>query len=110
MTNQSGKGSAAYLSAALYIIGVYAFVPLLFLFNQDALGADAEEKLSAARIMPPRLIPVVLGLLNLTVVTALRKKITRDQLLNCAMAVKYALIPFFLIGGCCIALSLLTIF
>lgn len=110
MTNQSGKGSAAYLSAALYIIGVYAFVPLLFLFNQDALGAGAEAKLSAARIVPPLLIPVVLGLLNLSAVTALRKKTTRDQLLNCAMAVKYALIPFFLIGGCCIALALLLMF
>lgn len=110
MTPAASKGCRLTPFAALYIIGVYAFVPLLLLLNREAFSADAEAKFTAARTVPPLLIPVVLGLVNLIAVTALRKKVTREHLLNCAVAVKYALVPFYLIGGLCIAVSLLLMF
>ena len=58
----------------------------------------------------PLLIPVILGLVNLTAVIILRRKISREQLLNAALAVKYALVPFYLIGGLCIAAAWILTF
>ena len=110
MKEQHSRFSPVYLFAALYIIAVYAFVPLLILFNKDALGADPETKLSMQSVALPLLIPVIPGLLNLAAVLILRRKLSREQLLSCALAVKYALIPFYILGGLCIAAALLLMF
>ena len=39
------------------------------------------------------------GLLNLILVMVLRKRLSREELLNCAIIVKYCLIPFYMLGG-----------
>lgn len=58
----------------------------------------------------PLLIPVIFGLINLVVVLLGKNTIGRTQLLNCTVLIKYTLIPFFIIGGLCIAVALLLTF
>lgn len=56
------------------------------------------------------LIPLVLGIINLIVVIVGKNKIDRVQLLNCVVIIKYALIPFYIIGGLCVTIALLLMF
>ena len=102
--------SPLYLLAGLYILGVYAFVPLFLLLNRDAGEAHSQAEYDAMVSEFPLLIPLILGIVNLIAVIALRRHTTRGQLLNCALAVKYALVPFYIIGGLCIAAALLLMF
>ena len=104
------KFSPLYLLSALYIIGVYAFVPLYLLLNHGAAQATSQAEYSANTTDLPLLIPVVLGVLNLIAVLTLGRRASREQLLNCAIAIKYALIPFYIAGGLCIAAALLMMF
>ena len=99
-----------YVFAALYVIGVYAVVPVLYLLNRDVFAGDTDGKMTSGTILPPLLIPVILGLVNLFAVIILRRSVSREQLLNAALAVKYALVPFYLIGGLCIAAAWILTF
>ena len=44
-------------------------------------------------------LPILAGLLNLILVTVFRKRISREELLNCSIIVKYCLISFYMLGG-----------
>lgn len=110
MSRERSGFTPLYLLAALYVTGVYAFLPLLYLLNRDYFTAGSGAKMQPAPFLPPLLLPAALGLLNLISVIVLRRRTTRVQLLNCALAVKYALIPFYLAGGFCIAVALLLTF
>ncbi|MBR5362951.1 MAG: hypothetical protein IK134_06485 [Oscillospiraceae bacterium] len=99
-----------YIFAGLYIIGVYTVVPVLYLLNRDVISNDTHGTLTAGSVLLPLLIPVILGLVNLFAVIILRRSVRREQLLNAALAVKYALVPFYLTGGLCIAAAILLIF
>ena len=99
-----------YLFAALYVIGVYAFLPLFFWLNQDASQANSQAEYNELAVSFPLYIPVILGVLNLIAVIALRNSTTREQLLNCALAVKYALIPLYIMGALVITVALLLMF
>ncbi|MBQ9906293.1 MAG: hypothetical protein IJM46_05955 [Oscillospiraceae bacterium] len=109
MENQR-KFCPLYIFAGLYIIGVYAVVPVLYLLNRDVISNDTHGTLTAGSVLLPLLIPVILGLVNLFAVIILRRSVRREQLLNAALAVKYALVPFYLTGGLCIAAAILLIF
>ena len=99
-----------YVFAALYVIGVYAVVPVLYLLNRDDISNDTHGTLTAGSVLLPLLIPVILGLVNLFAVIILRRSVSREQLLNAALAVKYALVPFYLTGGLCIAAAWILTF
>lgn len=99
-----------YIFAGLYIIGVYTVVPVLYLLNRDVISNDTHGTLTAGSVLLPLLIPVILGLVNLFAVIILRRSVSREQLLNAALAVKYALVPFYLIGGLCIAAAWILTF
>ncbi len=43
--------------------------------------------------------PFVLGIVNLIIVLTAGRKWSRETMMNCAMIVKYGLIPFYLFGG-----------
>lgn len=109
MENQR-KFCPLYIFAGLYIIGVYTVVPVLYLLNRDVISNDTHGTLTAGSVLLPLLIPVILGLVNLFAVIILRRSVRREQLLNAALAVKYALVPFYLTGGLCIAAAILLIF
>lgn len=110
MMKEKAGFTPLYLIAALYVIGVYAFVPLFYIFNMDASAAASQAEYNEKSNSLPLLIPLVLGAVNLIAVLLLRKRTSRAQLLNCALAVKYALIPFFILGGLCIAAAILLMF
>lgn len=109
MENQR-KFCPLYIFAGLYIIGVYTVVPVLYLLNRDVISNDTHGTLTAGSVLLPLLIPVILGLVNLFAVIILRRSVRREQLLNAALAVKYALVPFYLTGGLCIDAAILLIF
>lgn len=95
-----------YLMPVLYVISVYLF-PIIFFYQSGGESAQAEN---VPYPMWPLVLPVIFGLVNLATVLIGGEKITRLQLLNCARIVKYALIPFFILGGLCIALAILLMF
>ena len=107
---EAKRFSPLYVFAALYVAGVYAFVPLLLALNKTASQAHSQAEYDAQSVSFPLLIPVILGVINLIAVIALRHQTTREQLLNCALFIKYALIPFYIMGGLCIACALLLMF
>ena len=104
MDNKEKRGfHPIYILAVLYVAAVYLF-PLIFGgMSQNTTG---EQDIS----IWPLLIPFAFGLINLFVVIGGRNRIERVQLLNCAVFIKYALIPFYIIGGLCIALMILLMF
>lgn len=93
------KFPVIYLLAILYVLSAY-LGPVALLAMPDS---------DAASIITSWLfwLPVLLGVVNLIVVLAAKSKIERKQLLVCSMIIKYALIPFYLVGGLLIVLCLL---
>lgn len=77
-----------YAAAVLYVLSAY-LIPILFLVT-----GSAEE--DGASTFPSwiLLVPIILGLVNLTIVLTAKQKIQRKQLLVCSMIIKYGLIPF----------------
>lgn len=92
-----------YILAALYVASIYLF-PFLF------FGINGSSSETSGLNAWPLLIPVIFGLINLVVVLLGKNTIGRTQLLNCTVLIKYTLIPFFIIGGLCIAVALLLTF
>lgn len=100
--NESNKVSrAVYIVPVIYVLGMY-MMPVLFwiICNMQ----ESTESFDAGWIM---VMPIVLGLINLSVVLILGKRISRVQLLICTRIIKYALIPFYVVGGVCIIVALL---
>lgn len=103
--NESGKASRAiYIVPVIYVLGMY-MMPVLFwiICNMQ----ESTDSFDAGWIM---VMPIVLGLINLAVVLILGKRISRVQLLICTRIIKYALIPFYVVGGFCIIVALLLMF
>lgn len=103
MMNQKRTGfHLVYILAGLYIVAIYSF-PLLFF----RVNTNEHEGL-----LPywPLALPLIMGGINMLVVILYREKIGRIRLLNCAIAIKYTLIPFYIIGGLAIAIALLLMF
>lgn len=93
------KFPVIYLLAILYVLSAY-LGPVALLIMPDS---------DAASIITSWLfwLPVILGVVNFIVVLAAKSKMERKQLLVCSMIIKYALIPFYLVGGLLIVLCLL---
>ena len=87
--NETKKASGAiYIVPIVYVLGMYLMPVVLWVLA----------------------LPIILGLVNLAVVLILGEKISRGQLLICTRIIKYALIPFYFLGGLCIAVALLLMF
>lgn len=99
--NREKKGfHPIYLLAAGYVAAVYLVVLLAFFISRE----DSVEIGGGLGLF---LIPIVLGAVNLLVVVIGRDRISREQLLNCTILIKYALIPMYIAGGIMVAVSLL---
>ena len=86
-----------YAMPALYLAACYASIPLMFLLG------GGEGGLQPAAL----LLPIAAGIAGLVLVLTEGRKWPRETLLNCALAIKYGLIPFYLVGWTLTALILL---
>lgn len=87
-----------YIFPLLYVISVYSLPVLLSL---------SEEYSAASDLM---ILPVVFGVVNIIVSAKFCKPENRIILFNSSVLVKYALIPFFVIGGMILAAAFLLSF
>lgn len=87
-----------YIFPFLYVISVYLLPVCLFL----------SEKYSAASDL--MVLPVAFGIINIIVSAKFCKPENRIALFNASVLVKYALIPFFAIGGIMITATFLLSF
>lgn len=103
--NETKKASGAiYIVPIVYVLGMYLMPVML------GVPSNAEGSLDSSISGWILALPIILGLVNLSVVLILGEKISRGQLLICTRIIKYALIPFYIIGGLCIAVALLLMF
>jgi hypothetical protein len=102
--NQNEKGfHPIYILAGLYAFSIYMFPVIYVAVNKNV------ENVNSPQIWPFGL-PIIGGLINLLVVILFKNKIGKTRLLNCAILIKYTLIPFYFIGGLAIAIALLLMF
>lgn len=87
--SKSGKKGVRpiYLLAIAYVIVIYTILVSFIVLDDDEIRIGVLW------------LPILAGLLNLILVTVFRKRISREELLNCAIIVKYCLIPFYMLGG-----------
>ena len=87
--SKSGKKGfrPIYLLAIAYVIVIYTILVSFIVLDGDEIRIGVLW------------LPILAGLLNLILVTVFRKRISREELLNCAIIVKYCLIPFYMLGG-----------
>lgn len=102
MSNENKKGfHPVYLLAICYTLLVYSLPVLFFLtMNSD----DISLLLWSVGIL------LLFGLCNFYVVIRYKERIGRLRLLHCTILIKYALIPFYFMGGLIIAISILLMF
>ena len=104
MNIQNEKGfHPIYILAGLYTLSIYMFPVIFFAVNMKLENKNSIQ-------MWPLGLPIILGMINLLVVILFKNKIGRIRLLNCAILIKYTLIPFYFIGGLAIAIALLLMF
>lgn len=87
--SKSGKKGfrPIYLLAIAYVIVIYTILVNFIVLDDDEIRIGVLW------------LPILAGLLNLILVMVLRKRLSREELLNCAIIVKYCLIPFYMLGG-----------
>jgi hypothetical protein len=88
-----------YILAGFYALAIYIY-PVIFAVVNSIMES---EKLAIWSCE----FPLFLGIINLIVVILLKDKVGRIRLLNCAILIKYSLIPLYIVGGLTIVLSLL---
>lgn len=89
-----------YLLAIFYVISVYMALVLYYVLSNHL---DPESNL----IFYPFILPVLFGVTNYIYVFLNKEKIGRVPLLNCAILIKYTMIPIYLLGALIIAVSFL---
>lgn len=88
MSKRGKKGvRPIFLLAIAYVIVIYTILVSFIVLDDDEIRIGVLW------------LPILAGLLNLILVTVFRKRISREELLNCAIIVKYCLIPFYMLGG-----------
>ena len=88
-----------YIFPFLYVISVYLLPVFLYLSEEYPVASDL-------MILPP----VVFGVINIIVSAKFCRPENRIMLFNSSVLVKYALIPFFVIGGIMLAAAFLISF
>ena len=112
MDTNHKKFHPLYIVSVVYVAVIYLFPFLFFAVNpvsEEHVQAEDQSGLSASQILP-LLLPACMALCNLVCVIVYRNRVSREQLLHCAVIIKYCLIPFFVAGGFCIALTWLLTF
>lgn len=101
-SERKNKNYSIYILAVMYVIAVYASPFLCYAANSN-IENEPEHYW-------PLFIPAVFGFINLITVILINKKTDRKAFLRCAVIIKCALIPYYIIGGLIIAAALLMMF
>lgn len=99
--NSNKKFHPIYVVAILYVVITY-LLPVIFMLT----ATDHRPLVSSISM----LLPIIMGVANTVLVLVLFPKVNRRQFLVCSMIIKYALIPFYVVGGIVIVISLLLMF
>lgn len=114
MTEEKQKDTKwFYWLAAGYIFISYTFILLSVLGMADIGEPGIEDNTMLFRFLwgtIAKFFPLLYGLLNLILLKKNRNVISRNQLLNCTILIKYSLIPLFALGGVLILLFALMSF
>lgn len=104
MENEKERGFHwIYLLAICYVVAVY-MAPILCW----ALSGNAETESQVSNYLLG--LPILLGIINYIVVFSKKESIGRRRLLNCAVMIKYTMIPIYIMGGLLIAIFILLMF
>lgn len=104
MENEKDKKfPSIYIVAIMYVIISYVF-PVIWYFVNVYMCHDGELTII------PLFLPIMFGAINLLMVIVGKENISTKQLINCALWVKCALIPFFVLGSICIVISIMMTF
>lgn len=98
---EARKFRGIYVLPVLYVIVAYGFSLMAYRLPTLQMEEHIGENLATA----VWILPLVMGAINLIVIVGFGKRIGREQLLDCTLLIKYALIPLYLVGGIGVVLS-----
>lgn len=99
-----------YVLSVVYVIGMYSYPVLFYIsLSAGARGSEITIDLNGWLRVFFMVLPLALGFVNLITVI-INKDLERSCFLNCAMLIKYLLMPFYLLGGLCVVLAWLILF
>ena len=95
-----------YLSAIIYVIGVYIAAVVCI---AGFIAMNIQTAYDFTMDLRVLWVPLLMGIVNLAVIIYTRKK-DKQYFLNCSAIIKYLLTPFYIIGGISIlVLSVISI-
>lgn len=103
------KRNWIYAVAAIYVVLAYSFIFLGSAIHSSSLDDYAPylyEFLDGISFF----LPFIWGMINLAVMLVVGRTTDRNQLLDCAVLVKYGLIPFYIIGSILVFVLILFTF
>lgn len=110
---ETKKGFHSLYVWSIFFVLITYISPILFILavNMSDNGGEIQSENKTIELLPWIffLMPVFLLVINVLVAIVL-KKTERRIFLNCAKIIKYALIPFFILGSILILLCILMIF
>lgn len=107
LREESGKGFRPfYLFPLSYVLSVYLFPLYIWLAG---LHVDSNKN-SGFVIILVMVLPVLCGILNIIAACVFGKPENRILMLHSAVLIKYAMIPFYLVGGAGLTLAFLILF
>ena len=106
---KSKKVSWVYALSIVYVIVAYTFFFMSGYINQLDLPDNLVSTKNAFAWFV-LFLPIILCVANYIMMFTIGKKVDRKSLLNCAILVKYGLIPFYILGAILILMFLLFSF
>ena len=97
-----------YIWSAACVVLTYGYLILFAVSSNFLRSFAATEKSSFPSVF--LLLPFILTVANTVVTLTYGRKLDRRYLLGAALILKYGLIPYFVFGGCIIAVFFLLIF
>ena len=103
------KANWLYVLSIVYVIVSYIFISISGYINQLDLSENLVPIKNALAVFF-LFLPIILCVINYIVMFTIGKKVSQNILLNCAVLVKYGLIPLYILGTVLILVLLLFSF
>ena len=109
MEEKTKKSRWVYVLSIVYVIVAYTFFFISGYINQLELPNNLVS-VKNTLVWFFLCLPIILCVANYIIMVTIGKKVDRKTLLNCAVLVKYGLIPFYILGTILILMFLLFSF